>query len=193
MNGITWLSDYQTAVLSALKQIPWAVTTGVYPDLPADDFPTPAIFFDVARWQRAETPLGGNITLSLNCNFYILRHFVAAAGEDETEQGGAETRVRNAALKMSDWVEGRQFGPGSAPAWFDSAEPMVWDMGDGGTPFSIWSVSFTQELAVGIDPFDDSDAAPLKEFWLGVFPEIGAAHKDDYVLLAKSQKDKEGE
>ncbi|MBL5919768.1 hypothetical protein I7V28_01290 [Lelliottia amnigena] len=186
MNGVAWLSDYQTTVLSVLEQIPWAVTTGAYPDLPGDDFPTPAVFFNVARWERAETSLGGNITLSITGNFYILRHFVAGEGEDETVQGSAETRVRNAALKMSDWLEGRQFGPGTSPAVFDSAEPMVWDFGDGGSPYSIWSVSFTQLLAVGQDPFDDSGAPTLKEFWLGVFPEVGKDHKDDYILLAKS-------
>lgn len=192
MNGLLWLSDYQAGVLSALREIPWAVTAGIYPDLPSDDFPTPALFFDVARWGRAEQPVGGNVTLELTCNIYILRHFVAGDGESEGEQGSAETRVRNAALKMSDWVEGRQFGPGSAPAVFDSAEPMIWDGGEGGSPYAVWSVSFTQRLAVGIDPFDTENAPRLKEFWLGIFPEVGAAHRDDYILLAYSES-KEGE
>jgi hypothetical protein len=193
MNGLNWLDDYQNAVLSALKQIPWASTIGLYPDLTEDDFPTPAVLFDVARWERSDTPLGGNLTLSLTCNFYILRHFMAGEGEDEKEVGSAETRVRNASLKMSDWIEGRQFGPGTAPAEFDSAEPMVWDMGQGGSPYAIWSVSFTQRIAVGIDPFDDSDAPPLTEFWLGIFPEIGEANKDKYILLAESKPDEEAE
>ncbi len=191
MNGIEWLSDYQTAVLAALREIPWAVTAGIYPDLPTDDFPTPAVFFDVARWERAEQCIGGNITLQLSCNFYILRHFVAGYGESEEKQGSAETRVRNAALKMSDWVEERQFGPGTAPAVFDSAEPMVWEFGEGGSPYAIWSVSFTQLLAVGRDPFDDSDVPTLQEFWLGIFPDVGKAHEDDYLLLAKKKEDEE--
>jgi hypothetical protein len=192
MNGLLWLDDYQNSVLAELKKIPWAATIGLYPDMAQDDFPTPAVLFDVARWERADIPLGGNVTLSLTCNIYILRHFMAGEDEDEDEVGSAETRVRNASLKMSDWVEGRQFGPGTAPAWFDSAEPMAWDMGDGGSPYAIWSVSFTQEIAVGVDPVDDSAATPLKEFWLGIFPEIGKAHEDKYVLLAESQPEEDG-
>lgn len=193
MNGLLWLDTYQNAVLAELKKIPWAKTIGLYPDLAGDDFPTPAVLFDVARWERADTSLGGNVTLRLTCNFYILRHFMAGDGEDEEEVGSAETRVRNACLKMSDWLEGRQFGPGTAPAWFDSAEPMVWDMGQGGSPYAIWAVSFNQDLAVGIDPFDDSDAPPLKEFWLGIFPEVGEKNEDKYILLAESRPDGEGE
>lgn len=191
MNGITWLDEYQNAVLAALREIPWAKTIGIYPDLASDDFPTPALFFDVARWERADVEIGGNVTLSLTCNFYLLRHFIAGAGEDETVQGGAETRVRNAALRMSDWIEGRQFGPGMAPAALDSAEPMVWEFGEGESPYAIWSVSFTQLIAVGRDPFDDSDAPAMSEFWLGFAPDIGKAHQDDYTLLAKTQPDKE--
>jgi hypothetical protein len=191
MNGVLWLSEYQNAVLSALREIPWVVTAGIYPDLPDNNFSTPALFFDVARWERAETSLGGNVTLDLTCNIYILRHFVSGTDEDETEQGSAETRVRNAALKMSDWVERRQFGPGMSPATFDYAEPMVWDFGQGDSPYSIWLVSFSQRLAVGMDPFDDTGAPTLKEFWLGIFPDVGEAHKDDYTLLARRGPDEE--
>lgn len=188
MNGVEWLDDYQDAVVTELAKIPWAVTTGVYPDI-GSDFPTPAIFFDVARWERAERELGGNVTLSLTCHFYILRHFVAGQGDDEELRGSTETRVRNAALKMSDWVEGRQFGTGTAPAVMESAEPMTWENSEGGADHAIWSVSFTQLLAVGRDPFEEPDLPRLKEFWLGVFPDIGPEHKEDYALLAKSGDD----
>lgn len=188
MNGVFWLDDYQNAVLSELKNIPWAATIGIYPELP-DGFPTPAIFFDVASWTRSDSNIGGNVTLELTCNIFILRHFMAASHEDETEQGSTETRVRNAALKMSDWVHGRQFGAGTAPAVLVSAEPMLWEQGDSAAEHAIWGVTFTQLLAVGADPFDEPDCPRLKEFWMGIFPDVGPEHADDYILVAKAEGD----
>lgn len=185
MNGVFWLDDYQDVVIEELKKIPWAATVGLYSEIP-EGFPTPAIFFDVASWERTDRPIGGHLTLELTCNIYILRHFMAAEGEDETEKGSVETRVRNAALKMSDWVHGRPFGTGTAPAVMTSAEPMIWEKGDSAPEHSIWSVSFTQRLAVGTDPFEVEGAPKLTEFWVGIFPDIGPDHKDDYILLAKS-------
>lgn len=188
MNGVLYLDEYQAAVLAELKKIPWAATVGIYSEIPSD-FPTPAIFFDVSRWSRADQENGGNVTLELSNVLFVVRHFESAEGVDESETGDIETRVRSAALKMSDWVHGRQFGPGTAPAVFDSAEPMFWQKGDDvRQDHAIWGVSFTQRLAVGLDPFDEPDAPLLKEFWLGIFPEVGAAHKDDYVLLAKAEE-----
>lgn len=187
MNGVFWLDEYQDAVLSELQKIPWAETTGLYPEIP-EGFPTPAVFFDVSSWERSDTEIGGNVTLELTCNIYILRHFVSAGGQDETVQGVTETQVRNAALKMSDWIHDRQFGHGSAPAVLVSAEPMAWEKGDSAPEHAIWGVTFTQRLPVGLDPFYEPDAPLLKEFWLGIFPEVGAAHKDDYILLAKAEE-----
>lgn len=184
MNGVSFLSDYQDAVKAALMKIPWAHTVRLYPDIPAD-FPTPAIFFDVAGWQRADTELGGNVTLELRCNLFVLRHF--SVGDPDGTGESADTRVRNAALKLSDWVHGRQFGRCTAPAEFISAEPVVWQKSEGGADHAIWSVSFSQRLAVGADPFDEPDAPRLKEFWLGIFPDVGKDHEQDYTLIAKEE------
>lgn len=182
MNGVYSLTDYHRAVLGALENIPWAETVGIYPEIP-DGFPTPAIFFDVASWERSEREIGGNVTLNLTCNIYILRHFIAGEGEDNEVQGSTDVRVRNAALKMSDWIHGRQFGPGMTPAVMASAEPVTWESGDDEHNYASWSVSFNQLVAVGTDPFEVAGSLTAKEFWFGVWPEIGPKHKDDYVLV----------
>lgn len=189
MNGVNFLSEYQDAVKAALMKIPWARTVCLYPEIP-EGFSTPAIFFDVAAWRRADVELGGNVTLELSCNLYVLRHFVVNDPNEEESNAGnydasADTRVRNAALKISDWVHGRQFGPGTAPAEFISAEPVIWQKGEGGADHAVWSVNFTQRLAVGADPFGEPDAPHLKEFWLGIFPDVGAGHEQDYTLIAR--------
>lgn len=183
MNGITWLDEYQSAVLAELRQIPWVETLGVYPELP-DGFPTPAIFLDIASWERSDSEIGGNVTLNLTCNLYILRHFMAAAGEDNESEGSTETRVRNAALALSNWVHGRQFCNGTAPAELVSAEPMSWETGDTSPEHAIWGVTFNQLLAVGQDPFEFDEAPTSKNIWLGIFPNVGPDHKGDYVLIS---------
>lgn len=192
MNGVSHLSEYQDAVKAALMKIPWARTVCLYPEIP-EGFPTPAIFFDVAAWRRADTELAGNVTLELSCNIFVLRHFSVSVDDEDDEEAvaveivSADTRVRNAALKLSDWVHGRQFGKGTAPAEFISAEPVIWQKGEGGADHAVWSVNFTQRLAVGADPFDEPDAPRLKEFWLGIFPDVGAGHEQDYTLVAKGE------
>lgn len=183
MNGVEYLDDYQNAVLAELKNIPWAMTVGVYPELPAD-FETPALFLDVSQWSRADADIGGNLTVDLRCMLYVVRHMEASGDVDDSAVGVTETRVRNAALKMADWVHGRQFGYGTAPATFEHAEPMVWQKGEDTRPdHVIWGVEYAQLLAVGKDAFDEPDAAPLTTFWLGVFPEVGAGHQDDYLPI----------
>lgn len=180
MKGVEWISDYQNLVIEQLRQMDWAETVGIYPDLP-DGFPTPAIFIDVARWDKSEDKVGGNLTLKLTCNIYLLRHFSAGEGEDETRQGGAETRVRNAAGIISDWIDGRRFGSITGPAIFESADPMQWQTGDTSPEHAIWCVTYTQTVAMGLDPFDPPEDAPLlKQIFVGFAPKIGAAHRGDY-------------
>lgn len=187
MNGVEFLDEYQLAAIDDLKAIPWAKTVGIYPELP-DDLITPAIFLDVSKWSRSEIEIGGNVTLNLTCMLYVVREYQIDDEPDEAVMGATETMVRNAALKMSDWVHGRQFGFGTAPANFESAEPAYWQKGDTRQNHAIWAVEYSQLLAVGKDFFDEPDAPLLKEFWLGIFPDVGAAHKDDYHLIAKSEE-----
>lgn len=184
MNGVQWLDDYQDAVVARLLEIPWVVTAGLYPDIPAG-FASPAVFFNVASWERAERALGGNVTLNLTCEIYILRSFMA--GETDEEEGDPEVLVRNAALKMSDWIHGRQFGPCMAPAVMVSAEPVQWADNDKST-YASWAITFNQLLAVGTDPFEVAGNPTAKEFWFGIFPDIGPNHKDDYELVASAKE-----
>ena len=181
MNGIEWLDEYHNAVLAELRAIPWVVTAGLYPEVPSG-FASPAVFFNVASWERTDQDIGGNLTLELSCEFYILRSFMAG-GKDKTEVNDPEIMVRNAALKMSDWIHGRQFGKGMTPAVMQSAEPLEW-MDEDRKPYAAWGVTFSQRIAVGQDPFEFDDAPLAKDFWLGIFPDVGATHKDDYIHIA---------
>lgn len=64
-----------------------------------------------------ETVPGTALGVELNCNLYLLREFAA-------DQYGQ--KARNAALYVSGWINGRQFGPATKPAVFGSAEEGDW-------------------------------------------------------------------
>lgn len=183
MNGLINFEGYTSSVLAALKTIDIFKTVSMYGEM-VEGYPTPAIFFDIERWEDTDANVGGNLSVKLTCNFYIVREFTAQQYNQ---------KLRNAALAFTGWVHGRQFGPGTAPAFFVSAESgSMYKDGDSTASHHTWCVTIEQDIAVGIDPFDDSDAPPLKEFWLGGFPEVGEKNKDDYILLAESKPDGEG-
>lgn len=185
MNGLINFEGYLSAVEAELKSLGAFKTVGIYSEMD-DGFETPAIFFEIERWEIDDScNLGGNLTAVLTCNFYVVREKAAK---------GYDRKVRNAALLFTGWVHQRQFGPGTGPAVFVSAE--------GGSLYldekelsshHAFCVTIEQSVGVGIDEFDDTGAPTLKELWLGVAPDTGEANKDKYTLIAKSNtEDKEG-
>ncbi|MFA8280429.1 terminase small subunit [Escherichia coli] len=48
--------------------------------------------------------------------------------------------------------------------------------------YLVWQISFNQTVTFGMDPFA-TDNLPLQRAWLGVAPEIGRQHVDDYRLI----------
>ncbi|MDY3572314.1 hypothetical protein [Enterobacter hormaechei] len=182
MNGLLNFEGYTSAVESALRTLDIFKTVGVYSEI-NDGYETPAIFFEIERWEESEASLGGNLTVSLTCNFYIVRELAA---------GGYNQKIRNAALLFTGWVHRRQFGPGTGPAQFVSAESgsIYLDEKDLASHHA-WCVTIEQCVAVGMDPFDDTGAPTLKEVWLGIFPDVGKGHENGYTLLAKREPDEE--
>lgn len=180
MNGLINFEPYFNAVQSKLSQIEIFKTVGLFDEIP-DGYETPAIFFEVEDWLDSDTNLGGNLTVTLTCNFYIVREFAAE---------GYNRKLRNAALKFTGWVHGQTFGPGTSPARFVSAKDGEWykDEAKELASHHVWCVSIEQNVAVGIDPFEEPDAPIFKELWLGFAPDIGPDHKDDYTLVAKSEE-----
>ncbi|WP_234262259.1 hypothetical protein [Klebsiella aerogenes] len=186
MNGLINFEGYLSAVEAELKSQGIFKTVGIYSEM-NDGFKTPAIFFEVERWELDDgANLGGNLTAVLTCNFYIVREKAAE---------GYDRKVRNAALAFTGWVHQRQFGPGTGPAMFVSAESGSLYLDDKAlSSHHAYCVTIEQRIGVGIDPFDDTGAPTLKEVWLGVDPDIGEENKDKYTLIAKSKTEdnKEG-
>ncbi|MCS2152374.1 hypothetical protein MUU49_07225 [Scandinavium goeteborgense] len=178
MNGLINFEDYLSSVEAELATLDIFKTVGIWGEI-KDGYETPAIFFEIERWEEADNVnFGGNLTVQLTCNFYIVREFAA----EEYNR-----KLRNLALAFTGWIHGRTFGPGTGPVNFISAEPGGFYQDEKAlSSHHVWSVTVEQCVAAGIDPFDDSCAPLLKEVWLGISPDVGAGHKDDYTLLAKS-------
>ncbi|ECG8601135.1 hypothetical protein FNH69_22000 [Salmonella enterica subsp. salamae] len=173
ITGMDALDDYTNRVRAAISTIPFIKTVGIYPEIP-DGFDTPAIFFEVESWSSTDEAVSGAaLGVELNCNLYLLREFAA-------DQYGQ--KARNAALYVSGWINGRQFGPATKPASFVSAEEGDWQKsGKSVASHSVWCVSFSQVVGVGADPFaPPADAPLLKEVFVGFAPDVGAAHEEDY-------------
>ena len=182
MNGLINFESYLSAVESKLSQLEIFKTVGIFDEI-KDDYETPAIFFEIQDWDKADgVNLGGNLTVTLSCNFYIVRELAAK---------GYNRKLRNAALTFTGWVHGQTFGPGTSPAEFVSAQDGDWykDEDKSLASHHVWCCTIEQNVAVGLDEFDSSDAPLLKELWLAFAPDIGPEHKDDYTLVAKSSEE----
>lgn len=176
MNGLITFEGYISAVLSKLSGLEVFKTVEMYPEIP-EGYATPAVFFEVEDWDNAgDVNLGGNLTIRLTCNFYIVREYAAAE---------YNRKLRNAALTFTGWVHGQTFGPGTAPAEFISAQPGDWYKDEKAlASHHVWCVTVQQCVAVGPDEFEEKGPL-LRELWLGFAPDIGAEHRDDYTLVAK--------
>ena len=181
MNGMINFEGYTAAVLNALSGLDIFETVGMYDEIP-DGFKTPAIFFEIESWEEAEnTNLGGNLSVRLSCNFYIVREFAARQ---------YNKKLRNAALAFTGWVHGKSFGTSCGPAQFVSADNGGWYKDEKAlASHHVWCVTTEQTVGIGLDRFKTPDAPLLKELWLGVAPDIGEEHKGDYTLIAKSEEE----
>ncbi|EIU1267179.1 hypothetical protein L3488_004176 [Salmonella enterica subsp. enterica serovar Agbeni] len=171
--GMDAFDEYLNRVKAAILQVPFIKTFGIYPEIPAG-FETPAAFFEVENWSpSSEQVAGASMAVELTCNLYLLREFAS-------DQYGR--KAQNAALYMSGWIDGRPFGPGTKPAAFAGAESCDWIKNDKTVgSHSVQCVSFTQVVGIGPDWFAPPDDAPLlKQVFVGLAPDIGAAHEADY-------------
>lgn len=177
------LGRYHDAVTDALKKIGWVRDAGAYPERNVPRFSgltTPAVYFSINSWEQG----GGNegqLNVNLTCDLFVV---VDAAGSGVSQP---EIFVRTAAADITQWIDGQQFGLGHIePAVFTTAERDEFDprMDD----YLVWRISFTQAAAFGTDPFANN-GMPLQQAWLGVAPDTGRNHVDDYQLIWEAQPD----
>ena len=173
------MASYHAAVLDALKKLKWVKDADTYPDRKTQ-LTTPAVFFAVDGWD-AVSNTDGQISVVLSASLWVL---VDRAGESES--GKPDVFIRSAAADLTHWIDGQTFALSNVePAIFVSADADETDprLDD----YLVWQISFNQTVTFGVDPFA-TDNLPLKRLWLGVAPEIGQQHVDDYRLIFEGKQ-----
>ena len=184
------IASYHAAVLNSLKELKWVKDADTYPER-ATQLVTPVVFFAVDGWD-AKSNADGQMTVVLSAALWVL---VDRAGEPEEEKMAEEKKraaakpdvfIRAAAADLTHWLDGQTFGLANVePAVFISADADETDprLDD----YLVWQISFNQAVTFGVDPFA-TDNLPLQRAWLGVAPEIGQQHVDDYRLIFEGKQ-----
>ncbi|WP_407901288.1 hypothetical protein [Providencia rustigianii] len=168
------MAAYHESVLTALRALPWVNTVDMYPET-VTPLVTPAVFFSVDGWEM-DNHSDGQLRVTLSGSLWVLVDRAATS-----EIGRPDVYIRSAAADLTQWIDGQTFGLSMVePAVFlsadvDETDPQLDD-------YLVWHVSFTQSVALGADPFA-TDNLPLQRVWLGIAPDIGAQHVEDYHLI----------
>ncbi|EAA7255902.1 hypothetical protein DPU22_25875 [Salmonella enterica subsp. enterica serovar Newport] len=181
------MASWHAAVLGALKELKWIRDADTYPER-VTQLVTPAVFLAVDGWD-AKNNADGQMTVVLSAALWVL---VDRAGEPDKEKKEERRAIkpdifiRSAAAALSHWLDGQTFGLANVePAIFISADADETDprLDD----YLVWQISFNQTVTFGVDPFA-TDNLPLQRVWLGVAPEIGRQHVDDYRLIFEGKQ-----
>ncbi|KAB8307259.1 hypothetical protein EH228_14745 [Erwinia endophytica] len=183
MSDPLMMGRYHEAVIGALQRISWVRDADTYPEKDAPKFSglvTPAVYFELNEWTD-NGGTTGQLEVTLDCDLYVV---VDAAGAGNEKPA---IFLRAAAADLTQWINGQQFGlSGVEPATFIAATKDEFDprMDD----YLVWRITFNQNAAFGEDPFA-STGQPLKQAWLGIAPDIGQQHVDDYRLIWEADSD----
>lgn len=179
------MAGYHEAVVRALRSIAWVREADSYPESDTKlTLKTPAVFLAIHGWDRADGS-NGQLNVSLDCELFIVVNKAATVDIEKPSIYAA-----TAAADISQWIDEKTFDmDGLSPAELLSSSVDAFDpaMDD----YIVRSVKYSQGAAMGVDPFA-STGVPLKSVYLGLAPDIGTAHVDDYHLIYKAKDDGTG-
>lgn len=172
--------DWHDAVLNALKTLPWAATVDAYPET-FTPLKTPCIFLDVPGWRPEESP-DGQAMINLQADLFV----VVDRSSRSPELPAPAVYLRCLAMDLSQWLDGEDFGLEAAEgAVFTEAESDEFDKRL--DEYLVYRVSFEQIVPAGLPVFPLPSGVPLQKVWLGISPDIGKTHEDDYRLVFDSE------
>lgn len=163
-------SQLHSAIIDEFKQkMPMLKTVSAYDPLSREGIKTPALLVELLEMKPARSL--GDSRMSVNVDFCC--HCCLSI---KTEQ--VEIEIRNFAAKVLQVVNGNRWGLHEAverPSDL-SAFPGVFKPDAKG--FESWVVAWEQVIHLG-EVWQDVDFLP-QEVFLGLAPDIGAAHQDKY-------------
>lgn len=164
--------------LDALHQGIQDAVAGAFPAIrTVDDYPddrrrvqVPAALVELVELAAAPDDDPGTGQLALAASFE-LRYIIGWRGAN---QGRA---VRSQVAALAHFIHRQQWGLPVEPAAVTACEP------DEFSPeldqYLVWRIDWTQLIIIGENEWIDN-AAPPTEVWVGIAPDIGPEHVDDY-------------
>lgn len=176
----TNLTALHDAIKSAIRaeftesQVP----TIDYYTRPKKTVTTPAIFFELTGLTPSEEDPGTEQSQMIAAfTLYVL---VSYRAED------AKLAVRELVGKLCNLIYYNRWGLKIGQAELTSAQPDQFSVEPGGTGngsmqcFETWSIDWTNEILLGASVWD-TDPEPIPtEVYVGIAPDIGPDHEDDY-------------
>lgn len=163
---------YYDAVLEKLRELNWVAHADSYPD-ETTQIKTPAVFFSITSWQPVAGTTSGQTPVEVSGELFVVCDRSASV-----DIMRPEVFIQSCVADLVQWVDGHCFGLGRVnPAVFAGAslDGFNQDRDD----YLVWRVDFNQTVTFGDDPFENT-GQKMSGVWLGVTPDVGSAHVDDY-------------
>lgn len=184
------LATFFEAIVADIKaRFPSMVNVEFFPDEPEANtrMPVPAILLDVSEMEADSELDPGTEQLAVRMSFSA---FIVISG---LQDGNTKLQIRLLAAALVSWLRYRHWRDPSNPGTDDEpnflpSDPAVPvgayrdDFNPALDRYEVWRVDWEQVIFLGQSAFDTT-FLPTK-VWVGLDPNIGAAHKDDYVQVA---------
>ncbi len=178
------------AIVADIKaRFPSMVNVQFFADEPEErvELTVPAILLEVSEMEVDTDSDPGTEQLAVNLSFSA---FVVISG---LQDGNTKLQIRQLAAALVSWLRMRHWrdpsnpGTDEEPNYLQSDPAMpVGAYRDDFSPeldrYEVWRVDWEQRVYLGHSVFDTT-FLPSK-VWLGLDPDIGAEHREDYVQVA---------
>lgn len=172
-DGITLDALHQGILDAIAGALPGIRTVEDYPD-DRQRVQVPAALVELVELSAAPDDDPGTGQLALEASFE-LRYILGFRGAN---QGRA---IRSQVAALAHFIHRQQWGLPVEPAAVTACEP------DEFSPeldqYLVWRIDWTQLVFIGENEWIDGGTPP-GEVWVGIAPEIGPEHRDDYHRLA---------
>ena len=166
----TTVKAFHQAVMTAIAEhFTGKVQVLAYP-LETSEIQTPAVLLEMESAEEGQDPGDGRIALQCRMAAHCVLGF-------QTEHIGME--VRSFSSQLFTLIVDNKFGIGGDVSWPEGLEMHPGEFKTGKAGFESWCVIWEQTLYLGESEWDDSGIVP-ETVMLGIAPNIGAAHEEDY-------------
>lgn len=178
------LAVFFEAIVKDIKErFPSMVNVEFFPEEPEANrhMPVPAILLDVSEMEVDMEMDPGTEQVATRLSFSA---FVIISG---LQDGNTKLNIRLQAAALVSWLNMRHWNDPNNPGEFLPSDPArpVGAYRDDFDPrldrYEVWRVDWEQVVYLGQSVFDTTFKP--SRIWLGLAPDIGEGHKDDYVEL----------